>query len=33
MVALLEDELAAKHRARVMSEREHQACFEELTLL
>jgi hypothetical protein len=33
MVALLEDELAAKHQARVMSEREHRARFEELTLL
>jgi hypothetical protein len=32
-VTLLEDELAAEHWAQEMSQREHRACFEELTLL
>jgi hypothetical protein len=32
-VTLLEDELAAEHWAQEMSQREHWACFEELTLL
>jgi hypothetical protein len=32
-VDLLEDDLVAEHRAREASEREHQAHFEELTLI
>jgi hypothetical protein len=32
-IALLEDELTREHRARETSEREHQSCIKELTLL